>query len=346
LLAEKEIESRVVARPLPEYANHASLLQGEPPVSAALLPRRVVIGGNTYADLATALHDARPDLEIRANTLGRLTPADLEWGDTYLGFRRPPLASMGNIRWVHCTGAGVDSWLYPVELPREILLTRSSESFGPMIAEWALARALAFTQQLLDVAECQRRHEWSARDIAGLRGTMAVVVGIGDVGSHVARAFKAMGCSTIGISRSGMGDSPIFDEIHAVSWLKTAVARADWLIVTLPLTAQTDGLISREVLAMCKGAVLMNAGRGKLVDERVIPVALNNGWLSGAALDVFEVEPLPASSPLWDDRRVMVSPHISGITTSKGAIGGFMECVAELTRGELPGRTVDRTRQY
>jgi phosphoglycerate dehydrogenase-like enzyme len=90
----------------------------------------------------------------------------------------------------------------------------------------------------------------------------------------------------------------------------------------------------------------MNAGRGKLVDERVIPVALNNGWLSGAALDVFEVEPLPASSPLWDDRRVMVSPHISGITTSKGAIGGFMECVAELTRGELPGRTVDRTRQY
>ena len=321
-------------------------MQDDTVVKPSLLPRRVVIGGNTHAELAGALHAVRRDLEIRANTLERLTPADLEWGDTYLGFRRPPLASMGNIRWVHCTGAGVDSWLYPVELPKDILLTRSSESFGPMIAEWALARALAFSQQLLDVAECQRRHEWAPRDIADLRRTTAVVVGTGDVGWHVARAFKMMGCKTIGVSRSGNGDSAVFDETQRVAALKTVAAIADWFIITVPLTAETDGLISRDVLSACKGAVLMNSGRGKVVDARAIPLALNSGWLRGAALDVFEIEPLPAGSPLWDDRRVMISPHISGITTSKGAIAGFLECIAELERGELPGRTVDRARQY
>jgi D-2-hydroxyacid dehydrogenase (NADP+) len=310
------------------------------------MTKHIVIGANAHASLAEALHRARPDLAIRGNKYTELTQDDLEWGDTYIGFRRPPLPSMGNIRWVHCTGAGVDSWLFPVELPRNILLTRTSESFGPMIAEWALGRALAISQQLLDVADCQRQHEWAPRDIADLRGTTAVVVGTGDVGSHVARAFKAMGCTTIGVSRSGNGDRAIFDETHAVSALKAAAPRADWLIVTLPLTAETDGLISRDVLASCKGAVLMNSGRGRVVDERAIPVALNNGWLRGAALDVFEIEPLPADSPLWSDRRVMISPHISGITTSKGAIAGFLECIAELERGRLPGRTVDRARQY
>ena len=88
------------------------------------MPQRIVIGANAHAELATMLAAARPDLEIRGNRYIDLTPDDLSWGDSYLGFRRPPLPSMGNIQWVHCTGAGVDSWLYPDELPREILLTR------------------------------------------------------------------------------------------------------------------------------------------------------------------------------------------------------------------------------
>jgi glyoxylate/hydroxypyruvate reductase A len=121
---------------------------------------------------------------------------------------------------------------------------------------------------------------------------------------------------------------------------------ADWLIITVPLTAGTRGLIGREVMSACRGAVLINAGRGAVVDEAMIPQALDNGWLAGAILDVFEVEPLPASSPLWDDRRVMISPHISGMTTAVGAIAGFLECLEEIERGERPTRTVDRDREY
>src|SRR5689334_12839843 len=250
-------------------------------------PRRIVIGARAHAELAGRLRAVRGDLEIRGNRYTEVTAADLSWADTYVGFLRPPLPTMGNVRWVHCTGAGVDSWLYPNELPRDILLTRTAESFGPYIAEWALARALAIRQQLLELAERQRRHEWAPRDARYVRGSRAVVVGTGDVGSHVARLFAALGADVHGVSRSGTGDPAVFASMSKVSELRSLVATADWLIVTLPLTTETRGLISRDVLSACRGCVLMNAGRGAVVDEAAIPEALERGWLAGAALDVF-----------------------------------------------------------
>src|SRR5688572_32135845 len=141
------------------------------------IPHRVVIGATAHAALAERLRAARGDLEIRGKPYTDVTGDDLSWADTYLGFRRPPLPTMGNVRWVHCTGAGVDAWLYPTELPRNILLTRTSESFGPYIAEWALARALAVRQRILELAEAQRRHEWTLGDVDYVRGSRAIVVG-------------------------------------------------------------------------------------------------------------------------------------------------------------------------
>jgi phosphoglycerate dehydrogenase-like enzyme len=309
-------------------------------------PRRIVIGATAHAELAEALLARRGDLEIRGASHTDVTAGDLAWADTYVGFRRPPLPTMGNVRWVHCTGAGVDVWLHPTELPRDILLTRTSESFGTYIAEWALARALAFRQQLIDLAECQRRHEWSPREIGYIRGSRAVIVGTGDLGTHIARLFSALGAEVHGVSRSGGGDAAAFASVSKVSELRRLAATADWLIVTLPLTSETRGLISRDVMSACRGAVLMNAGRGAVVDEAAIPEALGQGWLAGVALDVFTVEPLPADSPLWDDRRVMLSPHISGLTTTEGAIAGFLECLGEIERGQTPTRAVDRDRGY
>jgi phosphoglycerate dehydrogenase-like enzyme len=311
-----------------------------------LTPKHVVIGANAHAEMAKALRSARPDLEIRSGRTVELRMADLEWGDTYLGFRRPPLPSLGNIRWVHCTGAGVDAWLYPIELSRDILLTRTSEPFGPMIAEWALARALAFTQNLVELHEAQRRAEWLARDPKFIRGTTAVIVGTGEVGSTVGRVFAALGCRVVGVSRSGQGPASVFSKVASVQSLREFVPEAQWLLTMLPLTAATHGLISRDVLAACKGAVLLNAGRGAVVDEAAIPEALNKGWLRGVALDVFEKEPLPPDSLLWRDPRVMISAHISGPTTVDGAVTGFLECLVEIERGGTSKWTVDRDRQY
>ena len=309
-------------------------------------PTRVVIGQDAHVAIKAALLRERPDLEVRGGKFTEIRREDLAWGEAYLGFRRPPLPSLGNIRWVHSTGAGVDAWLYPEELSRDILLTRSSESFGPMSAEWALARALAFSQRVVALADAQRQKRWDKVDVPMLAGTTALVIGTGDVGAHVGALFKALGCHVRGVSRSGRGDSSVFESVASASDLANAVVGANWIVVMLPLTNETRGLVSRTVLRQCAGAVLMNAGRGPVVDESALPEALDKGWLRGAALDVFEVEPLPATSSLWGDERVMISPHIAGLTTVEGAVAGFVECLKDLEHNRAPKWVVNRERQY
>ncbi len=314
-------------------------------------PRRIVIGAESHEAIAAALTAARPDLAVRGNRMLALTADDLAWGECYVGFRRPPLPTLGGIRWVHCTGAGVDAWLHPTPLPDGVLLTRTSESYGPPIAEWAVARALAFTQQLRALDEAQRAGRWAPRDVPLLAGSRVLVVGAGDIGTHCARAFRALGCHVTGISRSGTarhaGDAPSpFHAMARVEALADLLPEAQLVVVTLPLTGDTHGLLSRALLARCRGAYLLNAGRGAVVEEGALPEALDAGWLAGAALDVFTVEPLPADSPLWHDPRVVISPHISGLTTVPGAVEGFLEALTQLERGDTPTWTVDQHRGY
>ena len=302
-----------------------------------------------HAPLADWLRARRPDLEIRGCKFTDIPAADLAWAEAYVGFKRPPSdPSLGGVRWVHSTGAGVDGFLLPEPLAPSQLLTRSSEAFGPMIAEWAVARIFAFQQQLAALAESQRERRWAQRDISQVAGTRALVLGTGEIGTAVGRTLAALGCRVTGASRSGVarGTGP-FEAVHTMAALPDFVGEADWIVLTLPATPDTRGLFSRALLSRCRGALLLNAGRGAVLDEAALPDALTQGWLRGAALDVFETEPLPESSPLWSDPRVMISPHISGITTVAGAGTGFLECLAELEAGRLPAAwVVDRVRGY
>lgn len=309
-------------------------------------PRRILVGASFAEAVAARIAHARPDLELRAVPHTAVTIADLAWADAYVGFRRPPVADLGAVRWVHSTGAGVDPWLAPGALPDGILLTRSPESFGPAIAEWTLARMLAFTQALPALAAAQAVARWAEPPIRRLAGTRALVVGTGDIGSAIARVLSALGVEVTGVSRSGRTTDAPFAAVHPTAALPTLVPACDWLILVVPDTPETRGLVSRELLARCHGAVLLNAGRGASVDESAIPEALEAGCLRGAALDVFATEPLPPDSPLWRDPRVLISPHCSGPTTVEGAADGFVECLATLERGERPRWAIDRARGY
>jgi phosphoglycerate dehydrogenase-like enzyme len=309
-------------------------------------PRRIAIGANAHVGIAESIRARRPDLELRGKVFTDITADDLAWAEAYIGFKRPPSVSdMGNVRWIQCTGAGVDSWMAS-NLDPSILLTRSPESFGPMIAEWAVSRIFAIQLQLLELAEAQRERRWAPRDIARVAGTRALVVGTGDIGRAIAASLHALGVHVTGVSRSGTANSAAFSAVHPASELANLVGDADWIVVAVPDTPASRGLISHDVLSRCQGAVLLNAGRGSVVEEAALPEALDHGWLRAAALDVFATEPLPADSTLWSDPRVMVSPHISGLTTIDGAAHGFLECLEALERGALPTWVVDRTRGY
>jgi len=310
-------------------------------------PRHILVATRAHAEIVAALRARRPDLAFRGALHTDVTPDDLAWADAYVGFKRPPgAASLGSVRWVHCTGAGVDDWLSPPPLDPALLITRTPESFGPAIAEWVVARIFAIQQQLAALAEEQRAHRWTPRNLPPVAGTRALIVGTGDIGSAVAARLAALGVEVTGVSRSGRGEHPAFRAVHPVLALASLVEAHDWIILTLPDTPGTRGLLSRAVLDRCRGAVLLNAGRGSVVDEAALPDALDRGRLRAVALDVFAVEPLPPTSPLWNDPRVMISPHCSGPTSVEGAANGFLECLGELEQGRAPRWVVDRERGY
>jgi phosphoglycerate dehydrogenase-like enzyme len=310
-------------------------------------PTRIVVGSHLHVDIVRYLQARRPELHYVGAPLGEITQTQLEHADAFIGFRRPPsVTSMGSVRWVHSTGAGVDGWLMGAPLDLQLLVTRSPEQFGGQITEWAVARIFAIQQNLMRLAAAQRERVWDQHDVARVAGTTALLVGTGDIGRSIATALSALGVRCVGVSKSGASTHPAFAAMHTMDALPSLVGDADWIVLSLPDTPATRGLVGRDLLSRCQGAVLLNCGRGAVVNEAVLPEALAAGWLRGAALDVFEVEPLPASSPLWSDPRVMVSPHMSGLTTVEGAASGFLECLHALESGQLPPWTIDRGRGY
>jgi len=312
---------------------------------------RVLICLPAPDELAEALKQRRPELQIRSRKPAAVTSDDLDWAEVLFGFRKPPVPGWGNIRWVHSIGAGVDGVMQSGDLPERILVTRSSEDFGPAIGEYCIARALAVTQRMRELEAAQQRREWAGTiDPVRIAGTRAVIAGTGMVGRGIARSFAALGCTVDGLSRTGGGAEgrrgSEFSTIGLFTDFGRTIKGAQWLVLAVPNTPDTRHLINRERLAECDGAYLINVGRGTVVEESALPEALDKGWISGAALDVFEAEPLPADSPLWSHPKVTVTPHCSGPSTMDGMVGGFVECLAAVERGERPKWAVEHGRGY
>ena len=312
---------------------------------APWMPRRILVSHTLHEGLGDWLIARRPDLEVRARDAAEITGRDVEWAEVFVGFRPPRDGPWRELRWIHCIGAGVDAFAFRTGLNSHTLLTRTSEDFGPMIGEYCLARALAVTQRLQLFEADQRAKRWRPKHPAHIRGTRALIVGAGAVGRGVARAFQAVGCSVDGVSRQGSAREP-FKAVHAITDFAAAIRGASWLVLACPLTEDTFHLMDRTRLAACDGAYLINVGRGALIDEAALPEALRAGQLSGCALDVFEREPPPADSPLWEHPGVTISPHISGLTTIPGAGAGFLECLGEVEAGRTPALAVDPGRGY
>ena len=320
------------------------------PVMTPWKPTKVLMVGDHVAGLRDLVALRRPDLDLRAKSLPAIEAADLDWAQVYVGFRKPPVEGWGSIRWIHSIGAGVDGLVYRKALPDGVLLTKSGEDFGPAIGEWCLARALAVNQHLSELAEDQIAHRWGrhrgVHDPIMLRGQRVAILGTGQVGGGIARAFRALGCRVVGLSRSGRPAAD-FDRVYlAGTEFAEAVAGADWLILAAPLTEESTHYLDRGRLALCGGVYLMNVGRGALVDEAALGEALDRGWIRGAALDVFEKEPLPADSPLWGHPKVTISPHISGPSTLEATARGFLQSLEEVERGERPQLAVDPRQGY
>jgi phosphoglycerate dehydrogenase-like enzyme len=221
------------------------------------------------------------------------------------------------LEWVHARNAGAGEQLgQALQISagdaRRVTVTSSSGVHAGPLAEFAIFGLLAFAKHLPTLLADQRERHWPAgQQPAGeLRDRTLLIVGLGEIGSETARLAQAFGMHVLAVKRNASGSVPHVDELHPASELPALVARADGIVLTLPLTDATRGLLDAATLAAVKpGAVLVNVGRGAVIDEAALAERLQDGTFAGAALDVFAEEPLPEDSPLWGLANVIVSPH-------------------------------------
>ncbi|KAA5834232.1 D-2-hydroxyacid dehydrogenase [Saccharopolyspora hirsuta] len=254
-----------------------------------------------------------------------------------------------SLRWIHAASAGVDRLLFPALRDSEVVLTNSRGVFDQPMAEYVLGTVLAFAKDMHTTLRLQDRKQWQHRVTERIAGKSVLVVGTGPIGRAIARQLTAAGLRVSGAGRTGRAEDPDFGDVHASDDLAHVIGAFDYVVLAAPLTEKTKGLVDAEVLAHCRpGARLINVARGELVVEDDLVAALRAGQLAGAALDVFESEPLPESSPLWEMPGVLVSPHMSGDTVGwvDELVDLFLTNLRAFTDGAQLTNVVDKQRGY
>jgi phosphoglycerate dehydrogenase-like enzyme len=281
--------------------------------------RNLVIQGATSVHDVPGLEHLTDRVDIRCAATEDELRAALEGAEILLGwdFRADELRSewdhAATLRWIHWGGAGVDAVLFPELVESEVVLTNSRGIFDRAMAEYVLGIILCFAKGLPETIRSQAQRTWNYRLTEVIEGKNVIIVGVGSVGRAIARLLSGAGMKVSGIGRSARADDSVFGAIHGSEDLTEVVPEADYVVNVLPLTDHTRGLFSSAVFkAMRPTARLINVGRGATVDDGALVAALQNGEIAGAALDVFDTEPLPSDSPLWSIPQVIVSPHISG----------------------------------
>lgn len=281
-----------------------------------------------------------------ASTLAdRLPSADvlLVWDFTSHAVREAWPGEGPRPRWVHTASAGVDHLLCPELAASDTVVTNARGIFDGPIAEYVAALVLAFAKDLPRTLDLQRERTWRHRETRRVAGTRAVVVGSGPIGRAVAGTLGALGVRTALVGRAARSG------VHGPEDLDRLLARADWVVAAAPLTEGTRGMFdARRFGVMQPSAHFVNIGRGQLVVEEALARALRGRWIAGAALDVFETEPLTPDSPLWELPGLVVSPHMSGDTVGwRDELGAqFVELYERWVAGEPLANVVDKQRGY
>ncbi len=332
-----------------------------------------VVSTLSFSDeLLNRLRAVSPRLVVMQQTASSVDELPAGWLDQvevlYTGSALPDPARAPRLRWVQLHSAGVDHVLDTPLWRSDVAVTTSSGIHAPNIAEYVLAMMLAFSRRIPRMLAFQARAEWPPRRwekfaAPELRGATVGVMGYGSIGREVGRLAHAFGMRVLGLRRGGRTDRPPEFELPELAGrpgaepdlvftpdrLAEMLPECDYVVLALPHTPATYHFIDEAALrAMKPSALLINIGRGALVDETALARALREGWIAGAAMDVFEQEPLPADSPLWKMDNVIISPHIAGFTPhyDERATTLFAENLRRYLAGDPLLNQVERGRGY
>ena len=308
--------------------------EGHPPPGLELLEDRAQLRCASGAD---ALKHAIEDAEILLVTDFRTETLEQAW----------PHAR--NLTWIHATSAGVDKVLIPQIVGSPIPVTNARGVFDRTIAEYVLGAMLFFAKDFAGNLRNQQQRRWRHRETGRLEGKRLLVAGAGSIGSAIGALARAAGMKVAGVAGRRRTEDPVFGRVHGPADFHTLLGEADFAAIAAPLTEATRHMFNDAAFdALKPGARLINVGRGEIVDTDALLRALDSGRLAGAALDVFEEEPLPAGHPLWTCPNVMISAHMAGdfIGWERALTEQFAENFERWRRGEPLLNQVDKRRGY
>ncbi|TVP62564.1 MAG: D-2-hydroxyacid dehydrogenase [Leptolyngbya sp. LCM1.Bin17] len=258
------------------------------------------------------------------------------------------LHRLDSYRWLHFLSAGVEK-IWPMDFDKHnVLLTKSSGVHGPAMSEYALGAMLYFAKQFGRFHDQSQQRQWQRTWLDELTGSTVAILGLGHIGQTIAQRAKAFDMTVWG-TLNHPRPMPQVDQVFSHDQLYAQLPEVDYLVVCLPLTPTTHNLVNQDVLAQLKpGAVLIDISRGGIVSASAVLQALDSGVLKGAALDVFEHQPLPETSPLWARSDILLTPHVSGTTPYylERALDIFIQNAQQLALGQAPITPVDVAAGY
>jgi phosphoglycerate dehydrogenase-like enzyme len=279
----------------------------------------------------------------------REAQAILYWAGSRELLRAAFLAG-SNVRWVHSRSAGLDNMLFPELVKSDILLTNGSGVFSPSLGEFALAAILYFAKDFRRMLRNQEAGRWEQFDVEEIAGQTVGIVGYGDIGRAVASRVHAMGMRVVALKRHApSAQDPLIAQFFGPSELNAMLGVCDYVVVAAPLTAETRHMISdSEFAAMRPNAVVINIGRGPVIDQAALVRALTEKRIKGAGLDVFEQEPIPAGDPIYQLENLLLSPHCADHTKDwlDNAMRFFLEQYKRFASGEQLENVVEKHLGY
>lgn len=269
----------------------------------------------------------------------------------YLLVGRPPRLDWSparELRLLQVAGTGVDPLFPAVGLAEEVQVANLRGPHLDSVRDHVIASLLSMTRRLPQALAQQAQHRWRPFSSAPVTGKVLTLLGYGGIGRRVAPVARALGMSVRAVRRSS-SIAPDVDQCYTLEQLAQAVRGTDCLVLCLPLTSATRGLVGEQVLALLpSSALVINVSRGGILDEAALERALRTGRLAGAALDVFDEEPLPPESTLWDCPGLILTPHVGGSIPDyfERALESFVENVGRVRRGHVPESMVSREHEY
>lgn len=291
------------------------------------------------------------DPQEKKEKIGRYLPET----EVVLGnfFREPldQILTAPNLRWMQQSSAGAN-WLmdHPAFVASEIVLTSASGLHAIPISEHILAFMFCLARDMGRSIRDQGERKWSrSHRVSELDGQTMGLIGLGAVGEKTAEKAKGLNMRVLAMRRRPERSSPWVDRMHPPEEFMEMLPEADWVVITAPLTTETKGMIGeRELRAMKRSAFIINISRGPLIQEGALVTALREKWIAGAGLDVFEEEPLPPSSPLWEMENVLITAHYAGSTPYyvDRLMGIFLENLRRYRAGEPLKNVVNKKLGY